>query len=162
MRDDYFYLKLAYQVAAKYSTDPSTQNGAVLVDACGNILADAANCFPTGIKETRDRWERPLKYKYVEHAERNVLFSAAKRGISTRSAKMYVPWFACPDCARAIIQCGITEVIGHKKISDHAPERWEEAVHIGLSLLRESGVQYKLIDGNFGITILLDGKEWTA
>src|SRR5687768_3524816 len=119
-------LQAAYFHASKYSTDPNTQNAAVLIDDMPSgfddsgryilskkIVASGANHFPDGVKELPERWERPIKYSYVEHAERNCIYSAAKRGIKTDGLVMYCPWFACADCARAIIQAGIAEVVGH-------------------------------------------------
>jgi deoxycytidylate deaminase len=95
-----YCLKLAYEVAAEKSTDPSTQNGAVLVGLpcsewthevndqgqleyvqrkpCREFIA-SANFFPQGVQESEERWTRPLKYKFVEHAERNVIYHLRSR-----------------------------------------------------------------------------------
>jgi len=161
-----FYLKLAYQVAAKESTDPSTQNGAVLVSASRPVEGDktvrefvaSANFFPRGVQESQERWTRPLKYKFVEHAERNVIYLAAMRGFKTEGATMYVPWFACADCARAIIQAGITEVVGH----DYPPHReqtsWKESIEVADKMLEEAGVKFIRIPGHFGVKIRFNGQ----
>lgn len=73
-------LKQAYEFAKK-SNDMSTQNAAFLVDEDGKIYVREINRFPDGVKETAERWERPLKYKFVEHAERNAIYAAARKGI---------------------------------------------------------------------------------
>jgi dCMP deaminase len=49
----------------------------------------------------------------MEHAERDAIYKAAFVGMQTEGATLYVPWFACADCARAIIAAGITRVVGN-------------------------------------------------
>jgi dCMP deaminase len=60
------------------------------------------------------RWGRPQKYSYVEHAERNSVYNAARHGIRLQGARAYLNWspHPCADCTRALIQAGIVEVIG--------------------------------------------------
>jgi len=61
------------------------------------------------------RWNiRPDKYQWVEHAERNAIYNAARHGIALRGARAYVNWspVPCADCARAFIQAGIAKIIG--------------------------------------------------
>lgn len=159
---DFQYLRQAYEEAKYLSTDPSTQNGAVLINPEGIVIATAANHFPRGVQETPERWDRPLKYHYVEHAERNALYKAAKLGHKTYGSKMYVPWFACADCARGIIQCGVEEVIGHQKMYDGTPDRWKESIHEAWTMLDEAGVKHRLIVADFGIKIRFNGQEWES
>lgn len=162
---DLEYLKEAYLEAARGSTDPSTQNGAVITERnTGNVLerdlslVKGANHFPFGVHESPERWERPAKYNYVEHAERNAIFNAARNGISTMGSKMYCPWFACVDCARAIIQAGIREVVGHDcELHNDASQSWKESVAIGDKMLDESGVLRRYVKGKVGIYIRFNG-----
>ena len=107
------YLKKAYIYASR-SQDPSTQNGAILIHPEKGIVLGASNSLVEGSHD--DVWSSERKYHYVEHAERNVLYKAARRGIPTVGLTLCCPWFACSDCARAIVQCGIKKVIGHKNI----------------------------------------------
>lgn len=94
-------LKIAYE-KAKESEDSSTQNAALLVNDAGNVLVADINRFPDGvITNKEERWERPLKYKFIEHAERNVCYISAKRGIKTEGLTMVCPWAACSDCERS-------------------------------------------------------------
>ena len=60
------------------------------------------------------RWKSPEKYQWTEHAERNAIYNAARNGVALEGARLYLNWGGCPcsDCARAIIQVGIQEVIG--------------------------------------------------
>lgn len=151
-QQDAKYLKLAYQRAAKFSTDPSVQNGAYIVEhtlAGDNVLGRGANHFPAGVKETEDRWSRENseKYNWVEHAERNAIYDAARRTGGTEGAIMYVPWYACCDCARAIIQSGIARVVGHQMTMDLTPDRWKVNIEKAFVMLEEAGVDCVYMKG---------------
>lgn len=164
---DLYCLRRAYLAALQESTDPSTQNGAVLVDVDKKeVLVEGANHFPIGeygdVEEKAERWERPLKYQYVEHAERDVIYRAAKAGISTNGLHLYVPWYSCSDCARAIIEAGIVGVVGHQQMFDQTPERWKDSIRIGFQMLDEAQVNRRNISGNIGIQIRFNGELWLA
>lgn len=146
------FLKLAYKTAFELSTDSSTQNGAVLVSPTKNETNEpeficSANFFPEGVKESKERWERPLKYSYVEHAERNVIYLAAKRGFKTEGTTMYCAWASCADCARAIIQAGIKELITHHdpyadtRFGQPVSAIWKDSIKLALEMLEEAGVK---------------------
>ncbi len=151
-------LHLAYDYAAG-SRDPSTQNGALLVDDEGTVLVHDINRFPQHIAESDKRWERPLKYKFIEHAERNVCYAAAREGIATKGLTMVCPWAACADCARAIIQSGIKCLVTHKQAHDKTPEQWKEEIAIALSMLEEAGVEVVMYDGEVGASEVLHSEE---
>jgi len=152
--DAVYFLRMAYEVADDFATDPSTQNGAILVDSDGHPFSEGANHFPNGVEEKTDRWERPGKYLFVEHAERNVIYAAARAGFKTDKATMYCPWAACTDCARAIIQAGIKEVITHHKPVPDSGERfgmpvhpkWSESINVALLMLEEAGVNINWVE----------------
>lgn len=157
------YFRQLYLYAMNNSQDPSTQNAALLTDENSGIITMECNNIPLRVDHNEERWERPNKYHYVEHAERNTLYKAAKMGMSTQDCTMYCPWYACSDCARAIIQCGIKRVIGHKQYFDIMPERWGESCSIGLKMMQEAGIECVVWSGEVGgnISILVDGKEFT-
>jgi dCMP deaminase len=142
------YFRQLYRYAENNSKDPSTQNAALLLNDDG-ILCMECNNIPHTVQNT-DVWERPLKYHYVEHAERNVLYKAARLGIKTEGLTMYCPWYACSDCARAIIQCGISRIIGHKEYIDKTPNRWKESCNIGLDMMKEAGIGCYVWSGVIG------------
>ena len=153
------YLLMAYTEAMK-SPDPSPQNGAVIVAHDGVTVSDC-NRFPDKVKLNPERLERPLKYQFIEHAERNVIYKAASLGVSTAGATMYVPWFACSDCARAIIQAKIAHVVGHQRMADNTPDHWKESIANAMIMLTESGVKMTMIpDVLNGPKILFNGKGW--
>jgi dCMP deaminase len=152
------------------SDDPSTQCGAVLVPAGpagyrNTQVCFGTNHFPKGVKVTPDRLaDRDTKLFYMVHAERDVIYKAALRGISTLDATLYVPWFACADCAQAIIQSGITRVVGHQAVMDKTPERWMESIQAADQMLDEAGVKREyytrsIFDNDF--KVLFDGGLWT-
>ena len=155
------YLLRAYREATK-SPDPSTQNGAIVVTVSGRepTVADC-NRFPDRVEVPPDRLKRPLKYQFIEHAERNVIYKCAKLGISTHGATMYVPWFACSDCARAIIQVGISHVVGHQRMADQTPDHWKESIAHAMTMLEEARVKITMIpDFLDGPKILFNGQWW--
>ena len=151
---------MAY-IACVESPDSSTQNSAVLAKQDGSVYMEtwAVNELPNGIESTEERWERPVKYHYVEHAERNAIYNAARHGISTRGLVLVSPWAACSDCARAIIQSGISQLIRHEH--DFMPEHWQESVRRADEMLLESGVGIVNLKGDMGaeVSILRDGKK---
>src|SRR6478752_7606232 len=106
-------MRMAYQEALK-SPDPSTQNGGIGLDSGGTIIAKGCNDFTHGMEVTSDLFERPKKYAYIEHAERNVLFDSVWRQ-SGHIHTLVVPWAACADCARAIVQCGVHTLVRHQR-----------------------------------------------
>ncbi len=152
------YLLQAYSMAT-HSLDPSTQNGAVVVTQRNDVVY-GYNRFPPRIHVTDERLSRPLKYEYIEHAERNVIYKCVQVGIATGGATMYVPWFACVDCARAIIQAGIVRVVGHQRMADETPERWKASIATALGMLDEAGVDVTMVDGVIGGPRIRFNGEW--
>lgn len=153
-------LKVTYEEAQK-STNPSTQNGAILVDDDGNLILSAVNSFPNGVKENEERQNnKSLRYKYSVHAERNVLYLASKLGIKTEGLTMICPWATCSDCAQAIIQTGIKKLVTHKQALDRSGH-WQEDIDFAFGMLREAGVEIIIIDGKMNIgKILRSGEVW--
>ena len=159
--NDKEYLRQAYLMAME-STDKSTQNGAIIVNTDGGIIGKGANHFPKGVEETPERLARPTKYKYVVHAETNAIYDAAREGKSTENTTMYSPWAACEECAKAIIQAGITTVVVHKEAIDQSHNQWPDAIKIALEMFGEAGVAYVVLSAQFGdIDLLFDGQSWS-
>lgn len=110
---DEYFMGVAL-LAAQRSKDPSTQVGACIVDNSNRILSTGYNGFPHGCSDDDFPWNRDsslgeTKYPYVVHAELNSILNAS--GKSLFNAKIYVALFPCNECAKAIIQSGIKEVI---------------------------------------------------
>jgi len=158
--DDGNLLRAAHLVGTRNSPDPSTKNGAILVHNGGQVCA--ANRFPEGIDATAERlYDRPTKYRLVVHAEEGVILLAARCGISTKSATIYCPFFSCSNCAKAIIQAGITRLVGHAQTMVHAGDHqnWIDTVVSGWEMMQEAGVQLVLFDGKLGVDARMDYKD---
>tara|TARA_R110000851_G_scaffold137610_2_gene273613 strand:+ start:1169 stop:1606 length:438 start_codon:yes stop_codon:yes gene_type:complete len=97
-------------IAESDSDDLQTQVGCVITDDVGRVLVTSANKFTAGVTATVDNTARPEKYDWIEHAERNAIYSAAKKGVSLLDATMYLAVFPCVECARAIAQTGISKL----------------------------------------------------
>lgn len=134
-------LSVAYKVAQD-SPDPSTQVGALLYSIGDRrIISWGCNEFPAGLEVTPERLERPLKYTFIEHAERNAIFGVVSQRIACPSDTIMVgTWAACADCARAIVQAGIKVLVRHDNINDHAPDHWKESVSLADEILEAGGV----------------------
>ena len=110
---DEYFMGVAL-LAAQRSKDPNTQVGACIVDSENRILSTGYNGFPYGCSDDEFPWSREgdatdTKYPYVVHAELNAILN--NRGKALAGARIYVALFPCNECAKAIIQAGISEVI---------------------------------------------------
>ena len=108
---DEYFMGVAL-LAAKRSKDPNTQVGACIVDKNNVILTTGYNGFPQGCSDDVFPWEREgeiTKYPFVVHAELNAILNAS--GKSLRGSTLYVDLFPCNECAKAIIQSGISEIV---------------------------------------------------
>lgn len=115
-REDYInwdeYFMGVSLLAARRSKDPNTQVGACIVSEDNIILSTGYNGFPVGCSDDDFPWDREgenTKYPYVVHAELNAILNS--NGKSLRGAKIYVDLFPCNECAKAIIQSGIKEIV---------------------------------------------------
>jgi len=149
--DKYFIEMLPY-IASK-SKDTSTKVGAIIVDHSNIIVATGFNGFPREVKEDDPkRFERPTKYLFTEHAERNAIYAAARKGIALEGCKIYQPWLPCTDCARAIIQVGIEHIVidgrNFKADKKYWDERWLDSMVASVTMLNESGVLIQVYDEN--------------
>jgi dCMP deaminase len=145
------------------SPDPSTQVGVVIYSpGIRRLISSACNTFPHGLEVTPERLERPLKYTFIEHAERNAVYSLVNRSVAKPiDAVMAGTWVACTDCARAIVQSGIRTVIRHNNISDHTPDHWRESIDQADEIMGSAGVD--VIDFRGPIQaepILHNGQKW--
>ncbi len=110
---DEYFMGVAL-LAAGRSKDPSTQVGACIVDENKRIISTGYNGFPQGCSDDDFPWNRDesvgeTKYKFVVHAELNAILNAAGKPLA--GSKIYVALFPCNECAKAIIQAGVKEVV---------------------------------------------------
>ena len=128
---------------ASWSEDYSTQVGAVVVSDDKDIQSSGWNGLPRGVEPTDERFERPNKYYYFEHAERNAIYNAVRNGVSLNGSHMFVTHYPCPDCARAIIQAGIKHVYFISKLGG---DKWDEGNAASEAMLKEAGVSVVWLD----------------
>ena len=135
------YLDMAKEVAT-WSKDPSTKVGAVAVGSKGQILSQGYNGFPRGVKDHQERYDvREEKYKYVVHGEMNAIYNACHTGASLDGATLYVTGLpVCSECAKGIIQVGITKVI--MEYPKDIPDSWRESMKTTSSMFLEAGVTF--------------------
>jgi len=110
---DEYFMGVAL-LSARRSKDPNTQVGACIVNAGNKIMSMGYNGLPTGCSDDEFPWEAKgdeidTKYPYVCHAELNAILNSGGRNLE--GCKIYVALFPCNECAKAIIQCGIKEVL---------------------------------------------------
>ena len=112
---DEYFMSIA-KLSAMRSKDPSTQVGACIVSDDNRILSIGYNGAPNGFDDEKFPWGRDgeslnTKYPYVCHAELNAILNYRGSKKDLENAKIYVDLFPCNECAKAIIQSGIKEVI---------------------------------------------------
>ena len=152
--DDYFMgVSL---LAAERSKDPSTQVGACIVSDDNRILSTGYNGFPQGCSDDDFPWNRDqslgeTKYNFVVHAELNAILNAG--GKSLVGSRIFVSLFPCHECAKAIIQAGVKEVVYlsdkyNGTESDNASKRMLNAAGVKLTKIKPTKAQIVL---NFDI-----------
>ncbi len=95
------------------SKDPSTQVGACIANAENKVVSIGYNGMPQGLEDDKMPWGHgeglDSKYLYVCHAEFNAILNSQISNL--KGTKIYVTLFPCNECAKAIIQTGIKEII---------------------------------------------------
>ena len=152
---DEYFMGVAL-LAAERSKDPSTQVGACIVDSQNRILSTGYNGFPHGCSDDEFPWNRDetkgeTKYQFVVHAELNAILNA--RGKSLADSKVYVGLFPCNECAKAIIQAGVSEVVYlsdkyHDTPGTRASRRMLESAGVKLTQLKPTKAELVL---NFNV-----------
>lgn len=153
---DEYFMGIA-MLSANRSKDPSTQVGACIVDSRNKIMSVGYNGFPLGCDDDSFPWDRSAdsdfdtKYPYVCHAELNAILNNAGRNLE--NCKIYVALFPCNECAKAIIQCGIKEVI-------YLSDKYADSVGTRASkrMFDAAGVKYKQLKGTHD-TLTLSFRE---
>jgi dCMP deaminase len=136
-----YFLGIAEQVKLK-SKDKNTQIGAVIVGVDKEILSTGYNSFPRGLDDTiEERQERPEKYYFMEHAERNAIYNAARVGTPIKDSSIYITsGVPCMDCARGIINSGIKKVYCKRICTTTNKDMWDEHQKRSIDMLHECGV----------------------
>lgn len=146
---DTYFLNMAHFVAKK-SKDPSTKCGTVIVSPIDHsVLAIGYNGLPRGARDdVPERNERPTKYLWYEHSERNALYNAARRGVCLEGSTAYVSFFPCMDCARGLWQSGVVRVVNANVDTDpEKHQRWLESRQNTIELFEEVGMEVCILEG---------------
>ncbi len=154
--DEYF---MGISLLSAYrSKDPNTQVGACIVNSRNHIMSVGYNGLPMGCSDDEYPWERDgesldTKYPYVCHAELNAILNNS--GASLEGCRIYVALFPCNECAKAIIQCGIKEVI-------YLSDKYAQSASTKASkrMFDSAGVSYRqLISERATVTVDFDEKK---
>ncbi|MFZ9718200.1 MAG: deoxycytidylate deaminase [Chitinophagaceae bacterium] len=151
---DEYFMGIAL-LSAQRSKDPSTQVGACIVNAKNKIVGAGYNGLPAGCNDDEFPWQREgeflsTKYPYVCHAELNAILNNI--GIDLHGCRIYTALFPCNECAKAIIQAGIQEVI---YLSDKYADN--DAMRASRRMLETAGVEFrKVATGIKEITLSFD------
>lgn len=150
---DEYFMGIA-MLAAMRSKDPNTQVGACIVNKDNIIVSTGYNGMPKGCSDDEYPWERTgeaTKYPFVVHAELNAILNAAGRNV--RGSRIYVSLFPCNECAKAIIQSGIKEIL---YLSDKYADSM--ATLASKKMLDSAGVKYtRLAPHTEKILLKMDG-----
>ncbi len=139
---DIKFIELSKHIA-EWSKDTNRKNSAVIVDSDNIVISLGYNGFPRKCDDSvESRYEKPEKYLFTEHAERNAIYHAARIGVSLKECSMYVTMFPCSDCARGIIQSGITRLVSPTPNVDH--NKWGEHFKAALLMFEEANVELEL------------------
>lgn len=136
------FLQVA-KLVSSWSTDPGRKVGAVIVGRSSEIRSTGFNGVPRNVEEHDHRVlkdEKGTKYLWIEHAERNAIYNAARGGVSVRDCTIYSTLFPCADCARGIIQSGIRKLVCPDHIGsslDHFSDSWT----VSREMLTEAGIE---------------------
>ena len=141
------YFRSIAETVSRKSKDERTQIGAVIVGKDKEIVSTGYNSFPRGINDfKKERQERPEKYFWFEHAERNAIYNAARIGVSTKGCTMYLTCgVPCADCARGIINAGIVRIFVARG-GGAKSQKWKDSAERSLEMFEEAGVNVQWYD----------------
>ena len=153
------YLRKAYSNAWSNSTDNSTKVWSVLI--CRDKIILGVNHFVKGFDyKNISEIPRELKYANILHAEQDAIHKAAQYGIMTQDSTLYAPWFACSECMKAIINSGISKVVGHLQIMEK-PHKLQDSINESLKTMNKAGLELILYDGKIGkVKSMFSGEIW--
>ena len=149
---DEYFMGIAV-LSGERSKDPNSQVGACIVSPDNKILSIGYNGFPTGCSDDEIPWDREgefanTKYPYVCHSELNAILNYT--GSTLKQSRIYVTLFTCNECAKAIIQSGIKEVI-------YLDDKYKDtdSVKVSKKMLDMAGVKYTQYESK-GVKLELD------
>ena len=144
------FMRLALTQAHEFSKDASTKVAAMLIGrAHHEVRSSGYNGMPRGCNDNLpERQERPEKYFWFEHAERNAIYNAARVGTQLAGSLLLTTMPPCMDCARAIVQAGVEEVVSLAPPPDYK-DRYGAHLEKSAELFKECGVVVRLLETEF-------------
>ena len=151
------YMGLCFWYAS-FSKDPRTQVGAQIVTSDNRPLGYGYNGPPAAIADVDIDWDRPQKYPYMKHAERNAIDHSSRDLL--KGATIYITAMPCPDCMLDIVDAGIKKVIYFKgKHHDSGSTCANENGHaLTEEIAKKGGVAISEFRGN--LNWMRDRMEW--
>ena len=151
-------IRQCYEYTNKHSDDPDTKSGCVVQKRgpFGDYMYYyGANRIPEGMPIEPFMLERPAKYNYIEHCERDVFSQVLRSGFSLSGSTMYINWFPCVDCGRMIIGSGIKRLVLHKE----GQETYERLASVNkggdwhsidtVDMIRKAGIQVDIVSATY-------------
>ena len=126
------------------------------------IILKGLNVLPLGVKEKKERFEGDDKHIYPNHAERDLVYKAARKGVPTEGLTMVMPWLPCIPCANAIISSGIKKLIVHKQMFERTREGWQKELKNAVQIMKEANIHIVAYDGIVGAKAYMHSQEWAA
>ncbi len=157
---DEYFIGIA-KLSSMRSKDPNTQVGSCIVSRDNRILSVGYNGAPNGFDDDEFPWGRvgnrlDTKYMYVCHGELNAILNYHGNMADLQGAKIYVHYFPCNECAKAIVQVGIKEVIySHNYDHDNHSEEMEASIR----MFEKCGVKYRKFEANRNKKIVINLEE---
>lgn len=133
------FLRLVSEIST-WSKDDSTKVGAYIIDSERRPISHGYNGPPRKIDDSKpERYKRPQKYFWFEHAERNAIYNSTS---IPKGCTIYITHPPCADCARAIIQKDIARVvINRDNMTQEFMERLKDTLSAGKEMLLEAGIE---------------------
>ncbi len=141
------FMLLAHHIGA-WSKERGRRFGAVIVGPDREVRSMGYNGIPRGVEddlEERHAVTGGAKYLWAAHAETNAIFNAARVGVPLKGCAIYVPLFPCADCAKAIIQSGIVELVTYRPEPSSEPV-WAVSFEVSQKMFAEAGVRVTFLE----------------
>ena len=141
--DDEALMRLAFAVSQN-SPNRVRKVGAAIITCDDGTPIAACNTFPKGVADLDWRHDGDGRFVWMEHAERNAIFAAARQGQALLGGRIASTFFPCIDCARAIVASGISTLVTYSPPLDDPV--WGASFPRSRVILEEGGVTLVLLD----------------
>lgn len=138
IKPDWMRYLMGFAEHAATKSKDTTQVGAALVTPDNAVVLTGYNGIPRGVDDLPERRERPQKYRWVVHAERNLIDYAARHGIRTRGCTVFVTHACCSACMGSLIQAGIVRVV----VGAGSTSMPAEEFAVARVMAAEAGIEY--------------------